>query len=96
MQNKQGNFRDAEDSASKALAVENIKDADKAKAHFRRGVAKSGLKDDDAALEDLKRANDLVPGDAAVVKELDAVKKRIHEKAAKQKAKLKNFFGSGN
>ena len=93
LQNKQHNYRDAEDSASKALGVENIKDVDKAKAHFRRGVAKVGLKDDEAALEDLSTANNLVPGDAAVVKELEAVKKRIQDKVAKQKAKLKNFFG---
>ncbi|KAF8429734.1 cyclophilin-like domain-containing protein [Tirmania nivea] len=95
LQNKQGNFRDAEGSASKALQVDNIKDADKAKAYFRRGVAHSGLKDDDSALEDLKKANDLAPGDAAVVKELEAVKKKIQDKAAKTKAKLKNFFGGG-
>ena len=77
------------------MQVENNKDADKAKAYFRRGVAHIGLKDDDSALEDLKTANDLVPGDTAVVKELEAVKKRIQDKAAKTKAKLKNFFSSG-
>jgi len=93
LQNKQGNFRDAEDSTSKALAVEGIKDADKAKAHYRRGVAKVGLKDDRAALDDLQEAASLVPCDAAVLKELESVKKRIAEEQAKQKAKLKNYFG---
>ncbi|KAF8468882.1 cyclophilin-like domain-containing protein [Kalaharituber pfeilii] len=96
LQNKLGNFRDADENATKALEVENITDKDKAKAHFRRGVARAGLKDDDAALENLTKANDLVPGDAAVLKELEAVKKRIHEAHQKQKAKLKSFFGSGN
>ncbi|KAF8471185.1 cyclophilin-like domain-containing protein [Kalaharituber pfeilii] len=96
LQNKIGNFRDADESATKALEVESITDKDKAKAHFRRGVAKVGLKDDAAALEDLTKANELVPGDAAVVKELETVKKRLHEAHQKQKAKLKNFFGSGN
>lgn len=96
LQNKQGNFRDAEDSATKALAIENIKDADKAKAHFRRGVAKVGLKDDEAALEDFTNAHTLAPGDAAVSKELEAAKKRSQDKIAKQKAKLKNFFGGDN
>ena len=95
LQNKSSNFRDADESATKALGVENITDQEKAKAHFRRGVAKVGLKDDDSALEDLTAANKLVPGDAAIAKELDAVKKNLQEKNEKQKAKLKNFFGSG-
>lgn len=96
LQNKQGNFRDAEENATKALAVEDLKEVEKVKAYFNRGVALRGLKDDAAALEDFEKAHCLVPGDAAVLRELEATKKKVAENHAKQKAKLKNFFGGTN
>lgn len=91
--NKSGKFHEAVENATKALDLEGLSDAEKAKAYFRRGVAKVGLKDDDAAVEDLTEASKLAPGDAAVIKELDAAKKRIQAKKEKTKAKMKNFFG---
>lgn len=93
LQNKQKDYRDAVDSATKALAVEPTGDKDKAKARFRRATAKIALKDDDAALEDLKEADRLAPGDAAIVRDLEACKKRINDKKEAQKQKLKKFFG---
>jgi len=96
LQNKSKNFRDADDSATKALGVENITSTEKAKAHFRRGVAKVGLRDDDSALEDLTAAHNLVPTDGAIINELDAVKKRIHEKQQKHREKLRKMFNSGS
>lgn len=93
LQNKQGNFRDAEESSTKALAIEELTEVEKVKAYFNRGVAFQGLKDDAAALEDLEKAYSLVPSDTAVLKQLEATRKRVADGQAKQKAKLKNFFG---
>jgi peptidyl-prolyl isomerase D len=69
-----------------------VSDADKAKALYRRAIAYVGLKDEDGALKDLEEANKLVPGDAAVVKELAAVKKSAADRAKKEKAAYSKFF----
>jgi peptidyl-prolyl isomerase D len=90
--NKLKTWDDALRYASAALDVANLTDAEKAKALFRRGQAEVGLKDEDAALKDLEEANKLVPGDAAVVKELTAVKKSAAERAKKEKAQYSKFF----
>lgn len=96
LQNKSGNFREADENASRALELEGLSDAEKAKAYFRRGVAKVGLKDDDSAVDDLTAASKLAPGDAAITRELEAAKTRIQTKKEKTKAKMKSFFGGGN
>ncbi|KAI0144151.1 cyclophilin-like domain-containing protein [Hypoxylon sp. NC0597] len=83
---------EAQRSASAALAVSGISDAEKAKALYRKGVALVHLKDEDAALEALEEAKKLAPGDAAVAKELDAVKKQAAARKAKEKAAYKKFF----
>lgn len=91
LQNKTSCFRDAEESAAKALEVENLTNAEKAKAHFRRGVALAGLKDDLAAFDEIHTANKLMPGDKVIVAEL----KRLQKKKDDKKAKLKNYFNAG-
>ncbi|RYP43186.1 hypothetical protein DL770_011801 [Monosporascus sp. CRB-9-2] len=84
---------DAERSASAALAITgNVSDADRAKALYRRGFALVRLRDEDEAVAALKQARKLAPGDAAVVRELDAVKKQTAARAAKEKAAYKKFF----
>jgi peptidyl-prolyl isomerase D len=90
--NKLKDFSDGLRYASAALDVSDITDAEKAKALYRRAVAEIGLKDEDAALKDLEEANKLVPGDAAVVKELAIVKKAAAERAKKEKAAYSKFF----
>jgi peptidyl-prolyl isomerase D len=70
-----------------------ISDADKAKAHYRRALARVAMKDEDEALEDLTEAAKLAPGDAGVMKEMAAVKKSVADRARKEKAALKKFFG---
>ncbi|KAI1773543.1 cyclophilin-like domain-containing protein [Hypoxylon cercidicola] len=89
---KMENWEEAERSAAAALAVGGISDAEKAKALYRRGVALVKLKDEDAAVAALEQAKKLVPGDAAVTKELDAVKKQAAARLAKEKAAYKKFF----
>lgn len=93
LQNKQKLYREAEEAATKALAIPDITGTDKAKALFRRATAKAALKDDDGALEDLKEANKHAPGDAAVQKDLNAAKERVQAKKDKEKAAYKKFFG---
>lgn len=81
-------------SATSALAVrsEAVKDQDRAKALYRRGLAHVARKDDDAALEDFGAAAKLAPGDGAVLRELGTVKKRVGDKEKKQKEAIKKFF----
>ncbi|KAB8295285.1 hypothetical protein EYC80_007192 [Monilinia laxa] len=92
LHNKLKNFADAERTASSALAVSGTTDTDRAKALYRRAVAYVGLKNEEDALKDLEEANKLVPGDAAVAKELSAVKKNVAERAKKEKAAYSKFF----
>jgi len=85
-------WEDAERSAASALAVSGVSDAERAKALYRRGVALIKLKDEDEAIKALEEARKLVPSDAAVIKELDAVKKQAAARVAKEKAAYKKFF----
>ncbi|KOS23302.1 Peptidyl-prolyl cis-trans isomerase D [Escovopsis weberi] len=79
--------------ATSALSVVGgAADADRAKAHFRRGCAHVKLRDEEAALVDLKEAHRLAPADGAVAKELNAVQARATARAAKEKAAYKKFF----
>ncbi|KAF5700900.1 peptidyl-prolyl cis-trans isomerase D [Fusarium mundagurra] len=83
---------DAARSASSALDVEGVKDADRAKAFYRRGLANIHLKDEEAALRDLSEANTLAPNDSAITRELNAVRTKAAARAAKEKAAYKKFF----
>ncbi|OAA51135.1 cyclophilin D [Beauveria brongniartii RCEF 3172] len=80
-------------SASAALAATGeVKDADRAKALYRRGVAHVHLKDEEAAVKDLEEAHKLAPGDGLIVSELNSVKTKATARAAKEKAAYKKFF----
>ncbi|KAI0521807.1 cyclophilin-like domain-containing protein [Xylaria bambusicola] len=85
-------WQDAESSAASALAVSGISDAEKGKALYRRGLALIKLKDEDEAVKALEEAQKLVPGDAAITKELNTVKKQAAARLAKEKAAYKKFF----
>ena len=78
------------DAASKyatdALAVKGASEENKAKAHYRRALARGAKRDEDGALEDLEAADKLAPNDAAVKKELAIVKKKAVERRQKEKA----------
>ncbi|EDU45049.1 PpiB Peptidyl-prolyl cis-trans isomerase rotamase - cyclophilin family [Pyrenophora tritici-repentis] len=92
LQNKKGMYAEAADNATKALDIEGITDKDKAKAYFRRATAKVGKRNDEEALADLNQAAKYAPGDAAIVKELDVVKKRVQARKEKEKKAYKNAF----
>lgn len=85
-------WEDAKNAATAALAVSSASDGERAKALYRRGLASIKLKDEDAAIKDLEEAKKLAPADAAVAKELDAVKKAAAARIAKEKAAYKKFF----
>lgn len=92
LQNKTSQFGDAADNATKALETEGIADKDKAKAYFRRAQARVGKKNEEEALEDLEEAKKLAPGDAAILKELEVIKKKIKERKEREKKAYKNAF----
>lgn len=84
-------------SASAALAAAPgagaaVKEADRAKALYRRGFANVRLKDEDAAIRDLEEAQKLAPSDGLIAHELAAVKTKAAARTAKEKAAYKKFF----
>jgi len=87
-------YTDAEKSASNALAVKDIKDADKGKALYRRALARKESKNEEEAISDLEEALKYVPNDAGVKTELANTKKRQVERAKKEKAAYSKFFTS--
>jgi peptidyl-prolyl isomerase D len=91
--NKQKNWREAIECATKALQIEGIEGKDRAKALFRRATAKINTKNDEEAVEDLAEAHKLAPADGLIVKELEAVRARITARKEKEKAAIKKFFG---
>lgn len=92
LQNKTNQYAEAAESATKALETDGITEKDKAKAYFRRAQARIGKKNEEDALEDLENAIKLAPGDSAIVKELDGVKKRVKERKEREKKVYKNAF----
>ncbi|KAK9774436.1 putative 40 kDa peptidyl-prolyl cis-trans isomerase [Seiridium cardinale] len=85
-------WEDAERSATNALAVKGTTDAEKGKAYFRKGQALVKLKDEEGAVEAFEAAKKVVPGDAAIARELEAVKKAAAARLAKEKSQYKKFF----
>lgn len=104
LQNKLRSYRDALRAASNALehsaaAVRpgggpetGVSEAERAKALYRRATARAALKDDDEAVLDLEEALKLAPADAAIVKDLAEIKKRVADRRKKEKAAYQKFF----
>lgn len=92
LQNKTNQYNEAAESATKALEIEGITEKDLAKAYFRRAQAKVGKKNEEDALADLNEAIKYAPGDAAIVKELDVVKKKVQARKEKEKKAYANAF----
>lgn len=79
-------------AAGEALEVEGIDATSQAKALYRRGMAYVIAKDEESAQADLEQALVLSPGDKAVVKGLEDVKKGIKARRQKEKASYSKFF----
>ena len=92
LQNKLKMADDAIFSANNALDLHGIGNVERAKAYYRRAIAKLGQKDEEEALKDLLEASKLAPSDPAITKELTTAKKRAQEQEKKQKAAFKKFF----
>ena len=85
-------FDEAVTSASKALDIEGIADADRAKALYRRGVAYSSLKRWELASADLSAAAKLAPSDSAIVQQQTLVKKQVDASIKAQRAAYQRMF----
>ncbi|TFK52907.1 peptidyl-prolyl cis-trans isomerase Cpr7 [Heliocybe sulcata] len=79
-------------STNRALQQMTLNNADKAKALYRRALARSMTKDDAGAEEDLVAATKLVPDDKAIAAELAKVKLKQKEKRDKEKKQFKKLF----
>lgn len=92
--NKAKRYQDALKWATAAIdsPSKTAKDTDKAKAYFRRGQARVGLKDFDDAVKDYESALKLAPQDAAIKNELTKTKTQLKESDKKEKAAFKKFF----
>ena len=84
---------DAEPSAEVIRPVRKFKPEERAKALYRRGMARVVLKDFDTAAADLEEALKLVPGDAGIQNELASAKKQQEAARSKQKAAFSKMFG---
>ena len=83
---------DAIKSTSNALEIEDLSDSDKAKAYYRRGQAYGKIKEDELAIEDLKKALELNPNDSGVINELNAAKNRQKMRREKEKKAFSKMF----
>ncbi|KAG5718813.1 Peptidyl-prolyl cis-trans isomerase D [Termitomyces sp. T112] len=77
---------------TRALDRLELNTADKAKALYRRALAKVVQKDEDEAEKDLVEASKLVPEDGAIAGELAKVRQRKKEKREKEKKAFKKMF----
>lgn len=66
--------------------------AEKAKALYRRAMARAILKDDAEAIKDLEAAQQEQPADGGIQKELAAAKQRVEERKKKQRAAYAKMF----
>ena len=94
--NKSKRYDEAQKWAGFAIDAmpKDAKDADKAKAYYRRGQARVALKDADEGLKDYEEAAKLAPDDAAIKNDLTKTKKTLQDSIKKEKANFKKFFDS--
>ena len=79
-------------ATSNALEIDGLTDSDKAKAYYRRGQAYGKTKEDNLAIEDLKKALELNPNDGGVIAELNAAKSRLVARREKEKKAYSKMF----
>lgn len=87
-----GKPADAVTAATAVIENTNSTPADRAKAYYRRGLAKKQLKDLEGAYTDLTEANKALPNDGAVVSELNAIKQLEQKRKQSEKAAYSKFF----
>jgi len=89
---KAGNPRAAIKVCSDLLESDIITEADKPKTYYRRGQAYGKVREDELAIEDLKKALSYTPNDAGVIAELNAAKARLKSRREKEKAVYSKLF----
>ncbi|BFZ57513.1 peptidyl-prolyl cis-trans isomerase cpr6 [Savitreella phatthalungensis] len=88
-------YREAITSATHVLdgsPQPEVTEADRTKALYRRGVARSHARDELGALEDLEKASAIAPQDPEVRRELTRVKKLVAERKQREKAAYSKMF----
>ncbi|GJJ14785.1 hypothetical protein Clacol_009053 [Clathrus columnatus] len=86
------NYIVAETNTTRGLTQLQLSDGDKAKALYRRALARSGMKSEDEAESDLVQANQLVPSDQLIVAELAKLKELKKQRREKEKKAFKKLF----
>lgn len=82
------NYINARYCCSEALRL----DSNYSKAYFRRGQAQIALKNYEDAINDLKKAHELIPDNKHILNELNRGKQLLTEYNRNQMKKLKNLF----
>lgn len=85
---KLGDFKDVIFTCNAVIKL----DQDNSKAFYRRGIANLELKNYELAIDDLKMAHNLVPGNRAILKEFDRAKKYLLDYRAIEKVKYSKMF----
>lgn len=83
---------DAIKSTTNVLEIDGLSESDKAKAYYRRGLAYGKTREDELAIDDLKKALGLSPKDAKIVNELNAAKLRQKARRDKEKKAYAKMF----
>lgn len=81
-------FNDVRFSCNAAIKI----DLNNSKAFYRRGVANLALNNFELALDDLKMAHKISPGNKTILKEFDRAKKYLLDYRATEKIKYKKMF----
>lgn len=87
------NYSEAKTAAGYVLGSSLATPQERAKALYRRGVAYSRSKSEDDAINDFEEALNIVPGDAAITRELKAAKEKVRKRKQMEKAAYAKFFG---
>lgn len=85
---KLNEFNDVRFSCNEAIKL----DKNNSKAFYRRGVANLELKNYEMALDDLKMAHKLVPGDRMILKEFERAKRLLLDYRLTEKENYKRMF----
>lgn len=70
-----------------------LSNEDRAKAFYRRALARAIVQEDAEGVVDLTEAHKLVPADQAIKKELDSIRSRLEARRKKERAAYGKMFG---
>ncbi|XP_017040264.1 peptidyl-prolyl cis-trans isomerase D [Drosophila ficusphila] len=85
---KLGNYVSARNDCSEAIRL----DPSCSKAFYRRGQAQRGLRNYEEAINDLKKAHNLLPENKQILNELNSTKQLLAQYNKQQRNALKNLF----